>query len=275
MLIALAQFTASTDPAQNLEVVLEQVAHAARAGARLVVFPEAMICSFARPRADAAEPLDGPWSSAVRQAASTAGVTVVVGTFTPGGGGKVRNTLLVTGPGVEAHYDKVHLFDAYGFRESEQIEAGHELVLVDIEGIRFGLATCYDIRFPELFTSLGQAGAEVILVPSSWAPGERKVEQWRSLAIARALDSTCFVVAVDQAEPAADPDSEGQTRKPTGVGHSIVAGPMGELLVELGSGPQLAFVDLDPAAVAAAREALPVLANSRFTRAIAQPSGVG
>jgi len=273
MRIALAQFTASTDLADNLQVVLGQLAHAADAGARLVVFPEAMICSFARPRVEAAEPLNGPWATAVRQAASACGVTVVVGMFTPGTGGKVRNTLLVTGPGVEDHYDKLHLFDAYGFRESEQMEPGHELVVVDIEGIRFGLATCYDIRFPELFTSLGNAGAEVILVPSSWAPGERKVEQWRSLAIARALDSTCFVVAVDQAEPPPDPAGEGQVRQPTGVGHSIVAGPLGEVLLELGAEPQLALVDLDPAAVAAARETLPVLANSRFTSTIAQPSG--
>ncbi len=92
MRIALAQFTAGTDPAANLELVLEQIGRAATAGARLVVFPEAMSCSFARPRIEAAEPLDGPWAYAVRQAAGDAGVTVIVGLFTPGRTGPVRTT---------------------------------------------------------------------------------------------------------------------------------------------------------------------------------------
>ena len=264
MRVALAQFTATTEPSQNLGVVLEQLALAADGGAHLVVFPEAMICSFARPRAEAAEALDGPWASAIRAAAAAAGITVVVGMFTPGSSGKVRNTLLVTGPGVEAHYDKLHLFDAYGYRESEQIEPGDELVLVEIDGVSVGLATCYDLRFPEQFKALANQGARVIVVPSSWAPGERKVEQWQTLVTARALDSTSIVVAVDQALPPTG-DSTAGARKPTGVGHSIVAGPLGETLLELGPEPELAYVDLDVASVAAARDALPVLVNSRFT----------
>lgn len=268
MRIALAQFTAGIDPAANLAVVLEQIGMAAASGARLVVFPEAMSCSFARPRVEAAEPLDGPWANAVRQAAADAGVTVVVGLFTPGSDLRVRNTLLVTGPDVEAHYDKLHLFDAYGYVESEQIEPGDAVVTVTIDGVVFGLTTCYDIRFPELFKQLAAAGAEVILVPASWAPGERKVEQWRALAVARALDSTCFVIAVDQAQPPADPDADPSLRKPTGVGHSLVVGPLGEILVELGPDPRLEVVDLDVETVRAARAMLPVLANSRFASSL-------
>ena len=268
MRIALAQFAATTDPAQNLAVVLEQIGRATAAGASVIVFPEAMICSFARPRIDAAEPLDGPWASAVRAAAATAGITVIVGTFTLGSSGRVRNTLLVTGPGIEASYDKLHLFDALGYRESDQIEPGDELVVCDLDGVRLGLATCYDVRFPEQFKALAQLGAEVIVVPSSWAPGERKVEQWRTLVTARALDSTSIVVGLGQALPPADGSSEPGARKPTGVGHSIVAGPLGEVLLELGPDPELAVIDLDPAVVAAARVALPVLTTSRFTNSL-------
>ncbi len=264
MRIALAQFTAGTDPAANLELVLEQIGVAAASGAELVVFPEAMSCSFARPRVEAAEPLDGPWANAVRQAAVDTGVTVVVGMFTPGRDGKVRNTLLVTGPGVEAHYDKLHLFDAYGFAESEQIEPGDAVVTVTVDGVVCGLTTCYDIRFPELYKRLAEAGAEVILVPASWAPGERKVEQWRALAVARALDSTCFVVAVDQAEPPDDPDAAPGARRPTGVGHSMVVGPLGEILLELDAEPRLVLTDVSLDDVRTARATLPVLANSRF-----------
>lgn len=273
MRIALAQFTAGTDPAANLVLVLEQIGRAADSGAELVVFPEAMSCSFARPRVEAAEPLDGPWANAVRQAAVDAGVTVAVGLFTPGRDGRVRNTLLVTGPDAEAHYDKLHLFDAYGFAESAQIEPGDAVVTVTVDGVVFGLTTCYDIRFPELYKQLAAAGAEVIVVPASWAPGERKVEQWRALAVARALDATCFVVAVDQALPPADPDADPARRKPTGVGHSLVVGPLGEILVELGPEPRLELIDLDVEAVRAARTILPVLANSRFTSTLT--GGVG
>jgi len=268
MRIALAQFAATTDPAQNLAVVLEQIGRATAAAASVIVFPEAMSCSFARPRIDAAEPLDGPWASAVRAAAAKAGITVIVGTFTPGRSGHVRNTLLVTGPGIEASYDKLHLFDALGYRESDQIEPGDELVVCDLDGVRLGLATCYDVRFPEQFKALAQLGAEVIVVPSSWAPGERKVEQWRTLVTARALDSTSIVVGLGQALPPADGSSEPGARRPTGVGHSIVAGPLGEILLELGPDPELAVIDLDPAVVAAARVALPVLTTSRFTNSL-------
>lgn len=268
MRIALAQFTATTDPADNLALVQRQIATAGHAGVRLVVFPEAMSCSFARPRIEAAEPLDGPWANGVRAAAAAAGVSVVVGLFTPGTGGRVRNTLLVTGGGVEAFYDKLHLFDAYGYAESDQVEPGERLVTVDIDGVRFGLATCYDVRFPAQFAALADAGAEVMLVPASWAPGERKVEQWRTLVTARALDTTSLVVAVGQALPVDDTDADPAARKPTGVGHSIVAGPLGEVLVELGPEPELRVVELDVASVSRARGVLPVLGNARFTSSL-------
>lgn len=269
MRIALAQFAATTDPAENLAVVLDQLGRAAGEGATLVIFPEAMSCSFARPRIEAAEPLDGPWASAVRAAATRAGITVIVGMFTPGASGRVRNTLLVTGPGIEASYHKVHLFDALGYRESDQIEPGQQMVVCDLDGVRLGLATCYDVRFPEQFKVLARLGAEVIVVPSSWAPGDRKVEQWRTLVTARALDSTSIVVAVDQALPPLAEGPERATRKPTGVGHSIVAGPLGEIVVELGPDSELALVDLDLTTVTAARAALPVLTTSRFTSTLA------
>ena len=109
------------------------------------------------------------------------------------------------------------------------------------------------------------AGAEVVaVVPASWAPGERKVEQWRALAVARALDSTCFVVAVDQAEPPDDPDAAPGARRPTGVGHSMVVGPLGEILLELDAEPRLVLTDVNLDDVRTARATLPVLANSRF-----------
>ena len=258
MRIALAQLLATTDPDANLRLVADYTAQAAARGAEVVVFPEATMCSFARPRADAAEPFDGPWATAVRSIAADAGVTVVVGMFTTTDSPQVHNTLLVTG-GTEARYDKLHLFDALGYAESRQIRAGEEAVTVEVAGHTLGLATCYDVRFPGLFTHLAGRGAEAILLPASWADGPEKLHQWRTLVTARAMDATAFVVAVDQAKPPASADG----RTPTGIGHSMVVGPTGTVLLELGEGPELAIIDLDLTTVAGVRERLPVLQHQR------------
>lgn len=258
MRIALAQLLATTDPDANLGLVADYTAQAAEQEAELVVFPEATMCSFARPRADAAEPFDGPWATSVRAIAAEAGITVVVGMFTTTDSPQVYNTLLVTGS-TEARYDKLHLFDALGYAESRQIRAGEHAVTIELSGRTLGLATCYDVRFPALFTELAGRGAEAILLPASWADGPEKLHQWRTLVTARAMDSTAFVVAVDQAKPPTDPNG----RTPTGIGHSMVVGPTGTVLLELGEDPEPAIIDLDLTTVAGVRERLPVLQHQR------------
>lgn len=258
MRIALGQLLSTTDPDANLALVADLTGQAARAGAEVVVFPEATMCSFARPRADAAEPFDGPWASAVRSIAADSGITVVVGMFTTTDSPQVHNTLLVTGS-TEARYDKLHLFDALGYAESRQIRAGEQAVTIELSGHTLGLATCYDVRFPALFTHLAGRGAEAILLPASWADGPEKLHQWRTLVTARAMDSTAFVVAVDQARPPASPDG----RTPTGIGHSLVVGPTGTVLLELGDDPELAVIDLDLDTVAGVRERLPVVRHAQ------------
>lgn len=255
MRIALAQLAATTDPLANLVLVRDFATRAAAQDASTVVFPEATMCSFERPSHEVAESFDGPWADGVRGIARELGITVVVGMFTTAADGRVHNTLLVTGGEVEARYDKIHLYDALGFTESDVIAPGKEPVVTRVDGVDVGLATCYDLRFPGLFTTLAVGGAQVVLVPAAWAPGPGKLHQWRTLATARALDATVFVVAVDQAVRG-DVETAGP---PTGVGHSIVVGPDGTVLCELGHAPDLAVVDLDPAAVAVVRERLPVL----------------
>lgn len=257
MRIALAQITASTDPQANLELVGDLCRRAAAAGAELVVFPEATMCSFTGSPAEVAEPLDGSWATTVRELATRLGITVVAGMFTLAAEGRVHNTLLVTGA-VEASYDKIHLFDALGHRESDDVAPGSEPVVVEIGGVGVGLATCYDVRFPALFTTLAERGAEVVLVPAAWAPGPGKVHQWRTLTTARALDCTSIVVAVDQAGV----DDVEVSGPPTGVGTSMVVAADGAVLHELGSGPELVVVDVDPSTVGEVREQLPVLRNA-------------
>lgn len=263
MRIALAQIITGRDLAENLALVEDYAARAKAGGAELVVFPEATMRAFGNSLLDIAEPLDGPWASRVRSIAAEHGIVIVAGMFTPGtpdDGGKVRNTLLVTGRGVEASYDKIHLFDAFGFAESDTVDAGTEPVTFEFGGVTFGLATCYDIRFPDLFTENADRGADVNIVCASWGAGPGKAEQWKLLARARALDSTTVVLACGQGDPASQ-GIEPKGAAPTGVGHSVVVSPLGEVLEELDGAPGLLFADLDPAVVKEARAKLPVLAN--------------
>ena len=262
MRIALAQIVSAADPAANLDLVAEQSAAAADQGADLVVFPEATMRGFGRSLVEVAEPLDGPWAARLRAIADDRGLVVAAGMFRPAPDGRVVNTLRVVGRGVDAHYDKIHLFDAFGFAESDTVAAGHDLGLVEIAGVRAGLTLCYDVRFPGLFTDLADAGAQLVIVAASWGAGPGKVDQWRLLCRARALDSTCFVAAAAQADPRSI-GVEPRGSAPTGIGHSMVVSPRGEILAELGAEPGLLVADLDVAAVSGVRRELPVLANRR------------
>jgi predicted amidohydrolase len=263
--VAAAQILSGSDPLANLVQVEAAVTAAGDRGADLVVLPEATMRCFGAPLGSVAEPLDGPWASRLRAIADSQNVVVAAGMFTPAGAGRVTNTLRVLGRGFDAHYDKIHLFDAYGFRESDTVAPGRDLLVVNLAGVRVGFATCYDLRFPELFTALADRGAEVICVAASWGAGPGKVEQWEVLVRARALDSTCVVVAAGQADPRSRPGGADRVGSaPTGVGHSLVVSPLGEVLDALGPAPGMLVAEVDPDAVAAARRVLPVLANRRL-----------
>ncbi|KZS57116.1 carbon-nitrogen hydrolase family protein [Mycobacterium ostraviense] len=262
MRIALAQILSGTDPAANLLLVREYADRAVDAGAELVVFPEATMCRFGVPLTPIAEPLDGPWASGVRRIATEAGITVVAGMFTPADDGRVMNTLVAAGPGTpnqpDAHYHKIHLYDAFGFAESRTVAPGHEPVVITVNDVRVGLTVCYDIRFPALYTELARRGASLIAVCASWGSGPGKLDQWTLLARARALDSTSYVAAAGQADPGGTPTSSGA---PTGVGGSLVASPLGQVVASAGAEPQLLVADIDVENVTAARDSIAVLRN--------------
>jgi predicted amidohydrolase len=269
MRIALAQIQSGPEPTANLGLVEEYTRRAADAGARMVLFPEATMCRFGVPLAPIAEPLDGSWASAVRAIAERAGIVVVAGMFVPADedrAGRVTNTLIATGPGVEAHYDKIYLYDAFGFAESKTVAPGHAPVVITVDGdsgpVHVGLTLCYDIRFPELYVELAQRGAQLITVHASWGSGPGKLEQWTLLARARAIDTTGIVAAVGQAYPGDEIAASG----PTGVGGSLVASAVGEVLASAGADPHLLITDIDLAAAQKARETIAVLRNrTEFT----------
>ena len=261
MRIALAQIQSGTEPAANLRLVEDYTRRAADAGASLVLFPEATMCRFGVKLASVAEPLDGPWADGVRRIAASAGVTVIAGMFVPAGSqdgqARVTNTLIASGPNVDAHYDKIYLYDAFGFTESRTVAPGDQPVVITVDGVGVGLSLCYDIRFPELYVELARRGAHLITVHASWGSGPGKLEQWTLLARARALDTTSFVAAVGQAYPGDEIAAVG----PTGVGGSVVASPLGEVVATAGADPQLLVTDVDMDAVEPVRDTIAVLRN--------------
>jgi len=262
MRIALAQICSGTDPTANLSLIEDYTVRAAEAGAAMVLFPEATMCRFGVPLAPVAQPFDGPWACGVRAVAQRTGVVVVAGMFVPSSDGRVTNTLLATGPGVEARYDKIYLYDAFNFAESKTVAPGHEPVVIEVDGVTVGLTLCYDIRFPELYVELAERGAELITAHASWGTGAGKLDQWTLLARARAIDTTGVVAAIGQAYPGDEIAKVG----PTGVGGSLVASALGEVLASAGADPQLLVCDVDLDAARKARETVAVMSNrSEFT----------
>ncbi|MFF6989539.1 nitrilase-related carbon-nitrogen hydrolase [Streptomyces sp. NPDC010273] len=231
-----------------------------QAGADLVVLPELWTTgAFAYERfADEAEPLEGPTYEAMAKAASDAGVWLHAGSIpertasdsgSAAGSGSLYNTSLVFSPSGElaAVYRKIHRF---GFDKGEAVlmDAGSELVTVRLPETVIGLGTCYDLRFPELFRGLVDAGAETLVLPAGWP--ERRRSHWTLLARARAVENQSFVLACGTAGTHAGVPQ---------AGHSIVVDPWGEVLAEAGAGEQILTVDFDPAKVGVTRDQFPAL----------------
>lgn len=248
----------------------------AQAGHDLVVLPELWApggFSY-REWIERAEPVGGPTTQAMAAAARDAGVVLhagsIIETGVKGTGGSADrgaqgrgrwNTSLVVGPdgALLATYRKVHRF-GFGTGEPVLLEAGTDVVTLDAprpatggDPVRLGLATCYDLRFPEMFRLLLDAGARVVVVPAAW-PAAR-VAHWSLLARARAVEDQLFVVACNTAG----------THAGTAMGaRSVVVGPGGEVLAEAGDDEQVLSVELDVDRVDTVRAAFPVLADRRF-----------
>lgn len=256
--VALAQLAVGPDHPAALAGARAAVDAARDAGARLVVLPE--YASGFDPRGvgpEHAEPLDARFVTGLADAARAAGATVLAGTTLPGTGpDRAVNAVVALGPdgAVAGVYRKVHLYDAFGHRESDRLEPGPAdaaPLVVDVDGLRFGVMTCYDLRFPESARRLVDAGADVLVVPAAWAAGPGKTAQWRALAVARAIENTSVVLGVGQAGRGV-------------VGASLVVAADGRVVDALGSEPGLLVADVAGADVAAVRERNPSLVNRRY-----------
>jgi predicted amidohydrolase len=223
-----------------------------QAGADLVVLPELWTTgAFAYESfAAEAEPLRGPTYEAMAGAAREAGVWLHAGSIPERApDGRLYNSSLVFSPSGElaASYRKIHRF---GFDKGEAVlmGAGDELVTVRLPETTIGVATCYDLRFPELFRGLVDAGAETLVIPAGWP--ERRRSHWTLLAQARAVENQCFVLACGTAGTHAGVPQ---------AGHSIVVDPWGEVLAEAGPDEEILTVEFDPTTVTTTRDRFPVL----------------
>ena len=267
MKVAAVQLTSTGNITENQEIALAKIREAAGNGARLIVLPEATSQNFRSGRLDEqAQSLEGPFATAIQALAEELEVTVVAGMFCPADTverdgktiNRVSNTALIAGPGVLGGYDKIHTYDAFDYHESDTVLAGESLVAFDVDDLVVGVATCYDIRFPEQFKELASQGAQLIVVPTSWADGPGKLEQWRLLTAARALDSTSYIVAAGQSRPGGDAEA-GNPSGPTGIGHSTIVDPNGVRVAEAGYEDDILYAEIDPNEVAKTRRTLPVV----------------
>jgi predicted amidohydrolase len=266
--VAAVQCTAGPDRAANLAAADPLVVDAADA-ADLVVLPE--LFSLLGPREvmqAGAEPLDGPTVGWARERARAGDAWILAGSITercgPDEEGRSYNTAVLVDPrgSVVAAYRKIHLFDndvvGAAFRESATVAPGDDIVVADLDlddgRVRVGLATCYDLRFPEQFRILALRGAQVVLVPAAFT-AVTGVAHWEVLLRARAIENQCFVVAAGQ-----------WGRTGAGIecyGHSMIVDPWGEVVASLPTGDGIVTATLDMGRVGEVRAQLPSLANRR------------
>jgi predicted amidohydrolase len=257
--IAVAQIESSTDKKSNLDMARALIDEAKSEDAQLVAFPEFLMAfspsgQSATDLAVLAETVDGPFVSTLKDAAKAARTGVLATIYeTCALPGRVFDTAVwIDGDGrVAAVYRKLHLYDAFGFKESDKFQPGTDIAEpVSWAGARCGVMICYDLRFPEMARMLALGGADVLFAPSGWVQGEMKTDHWQTLIKARALENGCYVVA---------PDQTGNVY----IGHSLVVDPFGRIVLDMDENRGLEIVDLDFAMVAEARAKLPLLENRR------------
>jgi predicted amidohydrolase len=257
--IAIAQIQSSTDKHKNLQTARAGIKEAADKNAEVIAFPEFLMAfspssQSAEELACLAESIEGPFVTALCDGAKTAGIAVLASIYETSA---VPNRVFDTAVWIDSTgkiltvYRKLHLYDAFGFKESDKFHPGDNLApLVNIGDAHFGIMICYDLRFPEMARMLALAGANVLAAPSGWVQGDLKVEHWQTMIKARALENGCIVIA---------PNQVGNIY----TGHSMVVDPLGRTLIDLEKRDAVEVVEVDTSLVREVREKLPLLQNRR------------
>jgi predicted amidohydrolase len=260
--VGLVQLNSQHDRAANFAAIEGLVAEAAGRGARFVMLPEH--APYLGPKEGyqaGAEPIPGPTSMRYAALARRHGIYLHAGsmveeTDVPG---KYANTTVVFDPGGQliAKYRKIHLYDVeipgrVSVKESDSVAPGDEIITVEIDGITFGLAICYDLRFPELFRLLALKGAEVLVNPAAFMLYTGR-DHWEVLLRARAIENQAWMLAAAQ----------WGKHEPNGAcyGRSLVVDPWGTVVAQAPDGVGIVVTDIDTAVVRQQRTELPSLAN--------------
>ncbi len=251
--IALAQAAGGeNNPTERLEVAGRMAGEARRAGASLISFPEQFVTGWLpNLPPGSGEPLDGPLATAFARIAQENHIAVAAPIIEAGVDRRPRNTVAVFDESGEliSVYAKIHLFSPEG--EDRYYAAGDRIATFTIDGTKFGIAVCYDLRFPELFRAYALAGVECMLVPAAW-PCSR-LAHWEILLSARALENRYYVTGINTA---------GRPGTPC-CGGSLAADPDGAIIGQCGAGEEVLTIGIDPAMVHDARRRIPSLSDCR------------
>lgn len=264
---SVAQFAPGEDKSANLKSIRGLVAAAREQGSELVVFPEYSmftVSAMDERFVASAERLDGAFVTQLSALAAEHRIAIVCGmNEATDEGTRIHNTLLAidAAGALVAAYRKLHLYDAFGYTESSLVRPGtiEPPQTFVIGGLRFGMQTCYDLRFPEVTRRLVDAGADVALMPAEWVPGPLKENHWTTLLRARAIENTIYLAAADQCGAA-------------GAGNSMIVDPMGVVLASVGEEEGLATATLEPERLARVRKKNPAVQLRRFAVVEATPS---
>ena len=270
MRVASIQMNSSADVGENLQLADKLISDAVDDGCQMAVLPEnfALMPVRGRDKAKAAEePGDGPIQAFLSDVSERHGIWVIAG------------SMPLTSPEIEAErvygaclvydakgntqaiYRKIHLFDVdladsqESYRESRSMYPGDEVTTVDTPCGRVGLSICYDLRFPELFRQLVDAGATIFTVPAAFTATTGEAH-WHTLLRARAIENLAYVIAAGQYGEHADGRST--------YGHSLIIDPWGQILAEAADGNCFVAADIDPDLPAKLRSEFPALANRRL-----------
>jgi predicted amidohydrolase len=262
---ACVQLASDIEPEANLRAAAEAIRRARDAGADFVLTPETTDMmemkrrdAFAKAKGEA----EHPGLAELRDLAGELGCWLLIGSLVIRlGDERLANRSFLIDPAgqVAARYDKIHMFDVevpdgQSYRESKAYQPGGAAVLADLPWGRLGLTVCYDLRFPQLYRALAQAGAEVLTVPSAFTRLTGRAH-WHVLLRARAIETGSFVLAPAQCGET----SQGRQT----YGHSLIVAPWGEVLAEAGEEPAVILAEIDPARVAEARRRVPALGHDR------------
>ena len=244
MFVAAGQFAVGPSWEKNAETCALLMSQAAGEGASLLVLPEALL---ARDDLDpdlsvkSAQLLEGGFLTHLLRESAQNEMTTILTIHVPSVPGRVV-----------AHYAKLHLYDAFSIQESRNVDAGGVIApLLDVGGLKVGLMTCYDLRFPELALAHALQGAEILVLPAAWVRGSLKEHHWATLLAARALDATCYLVAAGECGN-------------KNIGQSRVIDPFGVTIAAAAETPALIMAEVSAERVRQVRAQLPVLSNRRF-----------